>query len=56
MDDLLRKIREKEEDLWLFFLDLQRLKMGDSKLFQKEDFSRLRETCRQILGLIGEES
>ncbi len=55
MDDLLRQIREKEEELWLLFLDLQKLKMGDSKFFQKQDFSRMRETCRQILGLIGEE-
>ncbi len=56
MEDLLLQIRDKEEDLWLLFLDLQRLKMGDSKLFQKQDFSKLRETCNQILGLIGEEA
>ena len=55
MEDLLLRIKDKEEDLWLLLLDLQKLKMEDSKFFRKQDFSRMRETCRQILGLIGEE-
>ena len=55
MEDLLLRIKDKEEDLWLLLLDLQKLKMGDSKFFRKQDFSRIRETCMQILGLIGEE-
>ncbi len=54
MEDLLRQIQEKEEVLWLLYLDLQRLKIEDSKLFRGQKFSRVREACEQILRLISE--
>jgi len=54
MENLLKLIREREENIWLLYLDLQRLKMGDSRLFSKQDFSKLRDSCEQILSLIGE--
>ena len=54
MENLLKLIGEREEDTWLLYLDLERLKVGDSRLFSKQDFSKLRETCKQILSLIGE--
>jgi hypothetical protein len=54
MDNLVRHIREKEEELWLLYLTLQELKVKDSRLFQQQDFSKIRDSCSGILSLIGE--
>ncbi len=54
MDELMRQIRAKEEELWQLFLALQQLYIKNPDLFEKQDFRRLREQCRQILNLIGE--
>ncbi len=54
MDNLIRHIREKEEDLWLLYLTLQELKVKDSQLFQQQDFSKIRDSCSGILRMIGE--
>ncbi len=53
-NNLIRHIREKEQDLWLLYVHLQELDLRDSKAFQKQDFSKIRETCKGILSLIGE--
>lgn len=53
VDGLLRQIREKEEEMWILYVALQDLKIKDSELFQKQNFTRLRETCKHILNLIG---
>lgn len=52
--NLIRHIREKEEDLWLLYLTLQELDLEDSNLFRRQDYSKIRETCKGILSLIGE--
>ncbi|UCD57712.1 MAG: hypothetical protein JSV16_00980 [Candidatus Hydrogenedentota bacterium] len=54
MQDLVTQIREKEIELWYLYLALQELKLKDPDLFKEQDFSKLRENCREILFLIGE--
>ena len=38
----------------LLYLTLQELELKESKRFQKQNFLKIRDTCRYILSLIGE--
>jgi hypothetical protein len=53
MENLITQIREKEKELWHLYLALQELKVKDPSSFRDQDFSRMRESCSQILSLIG---
>jgi hypothetical protein len=54
MQDIMTQIKEKESDLWHLFLALQELKVKYPERFREKDFSRLRESCENILTLINE--
>ncbi len=40
--------------MWILCVAIQNLRVKDSKLFEEQDFSRTRETCKQILSMIEE--
>ena len=54
MKDLVTEIHEKEAELWHLCVALQELKVRNARLFKEQDFSNMREECKQILTLIGE--
>lgn len=51
MEDLWKGAREKGGPL-VFLRTLQKLKVTDPELFQKQDFSEFGESCGQILSLL----
>lgn len=55
MQDLITQIKQRENELWYLYLALEELKVKSPWLFQEQDFSRLRGTCKYILDLIGKE-